>query len=87
MAAQPNLVVSRNKIRSFQGKNTGSAMACFYKKSKQNEVVLLFVRNNGIRRLGLARREFSYDEHIPERRCDEDRRSGLDRRLKPRTAE
>jgi hypothetical protein len=46
-----------------------------------------FIRDNGIRRLGLDRREFSYDMHIPERRSDIDRRSGLDRRLMPRRAE
>jgi hypothetical protein len=28
----------------------------------------------------LERRQFTYDFHIPERRTDEDRRSGLDRR-------
>ncbi len=45
--------------------------------------------DNGGRRSGFDRREFSYDGHIPERRSDDnDRRSeGLDRRLKPRTAE
>ncbi len=37
-------------------------------------------RDKGGRRLGLERRQFSYDQHIPERRCGEDRRSGLDRR-------
>jgi hypothetical protein len=62
-------------------------MSYFYQKSKQNEVMALFVRDNGIRRLGFARREFSYDMHIPERRSGKDRRSGLDRRLRPRTAE
>jgi hypothetical protein len=62
-------------------------MAYFYQKSKLNEVMALFFRDNGIRRSGLARREFSYDEHIPERRSGKTRRSGLDRRLRPRTAE
>jgi hypothetical protein len=62
-------------------------MAYSFQKSKQNKVIALFVGDNGIRRLGLARREFSYDMHIPERRSVEDRRSGLDRRLIPRTAE
>ena len=42
--------------------------------------------DNGGRRLGIERREFSYDQHIPERRSGKDRRSGLDRRLKPRTS-
>ena len=42
--------------------------------------------DNGGRRSGFDRREFSYDTHIPERRSGKDRRSGLDRRLKLRTA-
>lgn len=62
-------------------------MAYIYQKPKQNEVMALFVRDIGIRRLGLARREFSYDMHIPERRSGKDRRSGLDRRLRTKTAE
>jgi hypothetical protein len=36
--------------------------------------------DNGGRRLGVDRREFSYTLHIPERRQDEDRRTGPDRR-------
>ena len=42
--------------------------------------------DNGGRRLGIERRQFSYNGHIPERRSDKDRRSGNDRRLKPRTS-
>jgi hypothetical protein len=42
--------------------------------------------DNGGRRSGIERREISYDSHIPERRSGKDRRSGLDRRLKPRTS-
>ena len=42
--------------------------------------------DNGGRRLGIERREFSYDEYFPEQRSGKDRRSGLDRRLKPRTS-
>jgi len=33
------------------------------------------------RRLGIERRFFSYDAHIPERRSQAERRSGKDRRL------
>ena len=44
------------------------------------------LHNNGGRRSGIERREFSYYVHIPERRSGKDRRSGLDRRLKPRTS-
>jgi len=39
---------------------------------------------NGGRRSGIDRRRFSYTEHIPERRSGKERRSGFDRRLKPR---
>jgi len=44
------------------------------------------LHDNGGRRSGIERREFSYNAHIPERRSGKDRRSGLDRRLKPRTS-
>jgi hypothetical protein len=44
------------------------------------------IHDNGGRRSGIERREFSYDQHIPENRSGKDRRSGLDRRLKPRTS-
>ena len=36
--------------------------------------------DNGGRRLGDDRRQFSYTNHIPDRRLGEDRRTGLDRR-------
>jgi len=42
--------------------------------------------DNGGRRLGVDRRQFSYLVHIPERRFGKERRSGLDRRLKPRAS-
>ena len=42
--------------------------------------------DNGGRRLGNDRREFFYTAHIPERRSGKERRSGFDRRLKPRTS-
>ena len=38
------------------------------------------INDNGGRRSGIDRREFSYSEHIPERRSVKDRRSGIDRR-------
>ena len=40
--------------------------------------------DNGGRRLGFDRHQFLYNGHIPERRSGKDRRSELDRRLKPR---
>ena len=36
--------------------------------------------DNGGRRLGINKREFSYTKHIPNRRTQGDRRSGVDRR-------
>ena len=39
------------------------------------------INDNGGRRSGIDRREFSYSEHIPERRSVKDRRSGIDRRI------
>jgi hypothetical protein len=41
------------------------------------------LRDNGGRRSGLDRRQFSYSGYLPERRSGEDRRAGSDRR-KPR---
>ena len=42
--------------------------------------VLFSLSDSGGRRSGTERRQFSYDIHIPERRCGQERRSGLDRR-------
>jgi len=42
--------------------------------------VTLFQSDNGGRRLGLERRTFSYDTHLPERRSNKVRRSNVDRR-------
>jgi hypothetical protein len=42
--------------------------------------------DNGGRRLGDDRRLYSYNGHLPERRSGRERRSGLDRRNKPRPA-
>jgi hypothetical protein len=44
----------------------------------------MFLMDNGGRRLGDDRRLYSYNDYLPERRLGEDRRSGLDRRIKPR---
>ena len=40
--------------------------------------------DNGGRRSGIDRRQFSYSGHMPERRSGEDRRSGGDRRQSSR---
>ena len=42
--------------------------------------------DNGGRRSGFDRREFSYTAYIPERRSGKERRSGFDRRLKTRSS-
>lgn len=42
--------------------------------------VVHFQSDNGGRRLGLERRQFSYDTHVPERRSNTARRSSADRR-------
>ena len=39
------------------------------------------LKDNGDRRFGIDRRQFSYFVHIPERRSGRDRRSGFDRRM------
>ena len=44
------------------------------------------LHDNGGRRSGIDRRQFSYDFHIPERRSGKDRRSDKDRRRKQRTS-
>ncbi|MEJ2658678.1 MAG: hypothetical protein P8012_16075 [Desulfobacterales bacterium] len=41
-----------------------------------------FIKYNGDKRLGLDRRQYSYDKHIPERRSGKERRNGFDRKLK-----
>jgi hypothetical protein len=42
------------------------------------------LHDNGERRSGIKRRQFSYTQHIPEQRSGKDRRSGNDRRLEPK---
>ncbi len=42
--------------------------------------VIHFQSDNGGRRLGLERRQFSYHTHVPERRSNTARRSSTDRR-------
>lgn len=43
--------------------------------------------DNGGRRSGVDRRQFSYTAHIPERISGKERRSGVDRRLEKRMLE
>lgn len=42
--------------------------------------------DNGGRRFGDDRREYDYNGYLPERRGGKERRSGTDRRKKPRQA-
>jgi hypothetical protein len=48
-------------------------------RMSKGEKVLIF-RSKKDRRSGIERRQFSYAGHIPERRMDQERRSGSDRR-------
>ena len=41
----------------------------------------VLLTDNGGRRLGIDRRQFSYTDHVPDRRRGHDRRSGRDRRF------
>ena len=43
--------------------------------------IAVLLTDNGGRRLGVDRRQFSYTNHIPDRRRGHDRRTGLDRRV------
>jgi hypothetical protein len=45
--------------------------------SDETEVLMSLIKDNGDRRLGLVRRGYSYDKHIPERRSGQDRRTNL----------
>ena len=52
------------------------------KISYRNEVMASVYTDDGDKRSGLDRRQFSYDRHIPERRSCNDRRRRLNRKLK-----
>ena len=57
---------------------------------EKNEIDILeqvIILDNGGRRCGGDRRNYSYTLHIPERRNGPDRRSGTDRRKLPRPKE
>ena len=45
-----------------------------------NKIISYDFKDNGGRRSGVDRRCFSYSNHIPERRREEERRSSIDRR-------
>jgi hypothetical protein len=48
---------------------------------KSFEIMKRALSDNGGRRSGIDRRQFSYTAYIPERRSGRERRSGFDRRL------
>jgi DNA-binding XRE family transcriptional regulator len=50
------------------------------------EATELSIKDKGDRRSGVDQRKFSYAVHIPEHRSGNERRNGLDRRLKSRTS-
>ncbi len=54
-------------------------------KSENDILKQLVILDNGGRRSGGDRRNYSYTLHIPERRSGLDRRTGSDRRKFPRT--
>jgi len=56
-------------------------------KNENNILEQLLTLDNGGRRSGGDRRNYSYTLHIPERRSGQDRRNGIDRRKFPRTKE
>jgi hypothetical protein len=71
-------------------KHMSKQVESYYKYSEKilQSSILFMIKilpDNGGRRSGVDRREFSYTSHIPERRIGKERRSGNDRRLKPRT--
>ncbi len=41
--------------------------------------IKMVLKDNGGRRIGIENREFSYTNHLSNRRTQEDRRSGIDR--------
>ena len=45
--------------------------------SDETKVMASFIKYKEDKRLGLDRRQFSYDKHIPERRSGQDRRTNL----------
>ena len=57
-------------------------------KKNENDILEQFIiLDNGGRRSGGDRRNYSYTLHIPERRNGQDRRKGSDRRKFPRAKE
>ncbi|MBW2440413.1 MAG: hypothetical protein JRH12_08070 [Deltaproteobacteria bacterium] len=56
-------------------------------KNENDILKQLVILDNGGRRSGGDRRNYSYTLHIPERRSGNDRRSGTDRRKFPRAKE
>jgi hypothetical protein len=64
-----------------------SASVLIMGKNENDILEQLVILDNGGRRSGGDRRNYSYTLHIPERRSGKDRRSGTDRRKFPRAKE
>jgi len=56
-------------------------------KNENDILEQLVIPDNGGRRSGGDRRNYSYTLHIPEKRSGKDRRNGTDRRKFPRAKE
>jgi len=56
-------------------------------KISDKEVSASVAKDNGDKRAGIDRRQFSYYKHIPERRSGKNRRSGFHRKLRTRISE
>jgi hypothetical protein len=88
------LLVNRSSTDAFHSEKTpvtvirsvtefsekGLADQDFVGQEISEKDVALFQSDKGGRRLGLERRKFSYDIHLPERRSHTIRRSSVDRR-------
>ena len=64
-----------------------SGSVLIMEKNENDILEQLVILDNGGRRSGGDRRNYSYTLHIPERRSGKDRRSGDDRRKFPRAKE
>lgn len=63
------------------------SLALGYEISDSKEVSASVAKDNGDKRSGIDRRQFSYYKHIPERRYGKNRRSGFHKKLRTRISE
>lgn len=64
--------------------NSESNLIDCSKDSLKGFLMKRVLSDNGGRRSGIDRRQFSYTAHIPERRSGKERRGGVDQRLESR---